>query len=182
VLFCLDIGAALGGVYFRVGDVIRFADSQFDKAFDATAAGVPWGIGCDGVTRWGNAGDLLLSFDQLFTTAALTVRPAEAAVWNGALFAGKPFDAAELGLNASLNVDAIDAVGTVTDLWLSFDTGGSAGGVIFADEDVVHLQLADPGWSKPHTLLSLSDRWGAADLDGLFANDDVIFSNGFEEE
>jgi hypothetical protein len=180
LLFCLDVGVTLGGTYFRTGDVIKYAGSVYSKAFDATGAGVPSGVGCDGVARSGTAGNLLLSFDRGFSAGGVYIRPADVIAWTGTAFGAKLLDAAALGLPPALNVDAIDTASTTTDLLLSFDTGGHAGGVTFADEDILQLHLSDSSWSKPYTLLNFSDRWGAANLDGLAATNDTIFKNGFE--
>ncbi len=181
VLFCLDIGATLGGIYFRPADVIRRSAGTFSKFFDAAAAGVPAGVHCDGVARSGIAGSLLLSFDRTFAVGGLTVRPADVIAFAGG-FGAKLIDSSALGLAARLNVDAVDSIGTATDLLISFDTGGQVGGVTFADEDILQLRLSDSTWSKRFTVIGFSDRWGAANLDGLAtaSNADTLFNNGFE--
>lgn len=182
LLFALDTGVTISGSYYRTGDVIGYANGVYSRAFDATAAGIPRGVVCDGVARSGASGALLLSFDRVFAIGGVVVRPADVIAFNGVSFGSKILDARALGLPATMNIDAADAIGTTTDLLVSFDTGGSIAGVSYADEDVLQLHLATSAWSKRVVLLTLSDRWGAANLDGLATapNGDALFSNGFE--
>lgn len=181
VLFALDMGLTLGGTYYSPADVIRLNASTFSKEFDAVAAGVPAGVHCDGVARIGQNGPLLLSFDKIFTVSGITIRPADVIRFSNGAFGAKVLDAQALGLPANLNVDAVDLFGTKSYLLVSFDTGGTVGGITFADEDVLQLHLADGTWSKRFTLLDFSDRWGAANLDGLAAtNNDTIFEDDFQ--
>lgn len=180
VLFALDIGTTLGDTYFDSADVIRWSGGVFSKVFDGYAAGVPKGVHCDGVARLGNNGPLLLSFDQTFTVAGTTIRPADVIAVNGSAFGAKVLDAQALGLGAALNVIAVDAAQTTSDLLIAFDTAGSAGGVTFTREDILQLHLADSTWSKRFSLRDFSDRWGAAHLDGLAAVNDTIFEDYFE--
>ncbi len=180
VLFALDIGVTLSGAYFDPADVIRYSAGVFSKAFDAAAAGVPKGVHCDGVARLGVAGALLLSFDKTFSAGATVIRPADVITFSAGMFGAKTLDANALGLSPALNIDAIDMVGTATDLLVSFDTAGSVAGITFADEDILQLHLADNSWTRRYTLLDFSDRWSAANLDGLAAVNDTVFDNGFE--
>ena len=180
LLFCLDVGATLGGTYFDPADVIKLAGGAFSKAFDAAAAGVPKGVRCDGVARDGSNGALLLSFDRTFTVAGTTIVPADVIRVASGAFGTKALDAVALGLDARLNVDAIDTVGTTTDLLLSFDTGGDVAGITFADEDVLQLHYAGNVWSTRFTMLPSSDRWSAANLDGLATLGDDVFKDSFE--
>jgi hypothetical protein len=182
LLFAIDTGVALGGTYFAMGDVILRHNGVFTRAFDAAAAGVPAGVGCDGVARSGVAGNLLLSFDRTFAAGGITIRPADVIAYSGAGFGPKVLDAAARGLPGNANVDAVDAIGTSTDLLLSFDSAGSVDGLPYADEDVLQLHLATGAWSLRFALLANAARWGPLDLDGLATapNGDVAFKDGFE--
>ena len=180
VLFALDVGATLGGTYFGPGDVIKLSGGAYTKAFDAAAAGVPGGVHCDGVARDAASGALLLSFDRTFTTGGTTIVPADVIRYANNAFGAKALDAVALALDARLNVDAVDQIGGGTDLLVSFDTGGKAGAVTFADEDIVQLHLADSSWSMRLALLGSSDRWATANLDGLASAGDDLFKNSFE--
>ncbi len=180
VLFALDIGVTLGGTYFDPADVIKHSGAVFSKAFDAAAAGVPKGVHCDGVARSGASGVLLLSFDTTFTAGGITIRPADVIAFSGGSFGAKVLDAKALGLADGLNVDAVDAISTTTDLLVSFDTGGNVNGLTFTHEDILQLHLANGSWSKRYSLSTFSNRWGTAHLDGLAATNDTIFRDGFE--
>lgn len=180
-LLTLDVGVTLSGIYFRPGDVIRFDGSSFTKEFDATAAGVPPDVGCDGVARWGDTGKLLLSFDRTFVANGITIRPADVIVYSGGAFGKKVLDAHTLGLPANLNVDAVDTFRTKDYVLVSFDTGGEVGGIPFTSADVMQLHLTSGVWTKRFAMLSFSNRWSYANLDGLLAiNNDTIFQDDFE--
>ena len=185
VLFALDTGAKLGGLYFAAGDVVRFKNGLFLPYFDAVDAGIPEGVRCDGVARAGALVDspLLLSFDRGFKLGADTIVPADVLIFVDGEYRGRLLDAKALGLPEQLNVDAIESAGTTTDLLVSFDTGGKVGGVTFADHDVLDLDLVGAGgWTKLCALDEFATRWGPANLDGLAAapNGDGLFKDGFE--
>jgi len=181
VLFSLDVGATLGGTYFRPADVVRLKAGAYSKAFDAEAAGVPLGVRCDGVARSGTNGSLLLSFDRTFAAFDNTFRPADViAITQAGMFGVKVLDAAALDLPRTLNVDAVDSIGGTTHLLLSFDTGGKIGDTTFADEDILELTLATSELTVRFPLLASSDRWAAADLDGLATIGDGVFRDSFE--
>jgi len=181
VLFALDIGATLSGTYFAPADVIRFNGSTFGKEFDSVGAGVPAGVHCDGVARWGDTGMLLLSFDRTFTAAGITIRPADVIAFSGGAFGPKILDAQALGLPANLNVDAVDTLRTRDYVLVSFDTGGSVGGIAFTAADVMQLDRRSGAWSKRFAMRSFSDRWDSATLDGLSTvNIDTVFQGDFD--
>jgi len=180
-LFALDIGVTLSGTYFSPADVIRFNGSDFTKEFDSAAAGVPSGVHCDGLARWGDTGKLLLSFDKAFTVGGNTIRPADVVVFSGGTFGKKVLDAKAHGLPANLNVDAIDTFRTKDYILVSFDTGGKIAGITFTAADILQLHITAGTWSKRYTMLDFSDRWSRANLDGLLAiNNDTIFQDDFE--
>ncbi len=110
----------------------------------------------------------------------MTVRPADVVVVNSGTIAGKKLDAHALGLPSTLNIVAIDTMGTHTDLLVAFDTGGRVGGVDFTRNDILQLDIPRGVWTKRYSLDGFSDRWGAAHVDGLAALDDTIFKDGCE--
>jgi hypothetical protein len=180
VLFALDIGVTLAGTYFDPADVIKYSGGVFSKAFDAAAAGVPKGLHCDGVARLDANGPLLLSFDGTFTANGFTVRPADVMKVTGGVFTAKYLDARALGLADTLNIVAIDALGTHSDLLVAFDTGGTVGGVTFTRNDLLSVYLPTMQWTRRYALNTFSDRWGRAHVDGLAVRNDTIFKDSLE--
>lgn len=183
LLFALDIGLTRGGTYFAPADVVRttFNGATFEKEFDSVAAGVPGDVHCDGVARWGDTGKLLLSFDKTFTIGGLTLRPADVVVFDAGTFGTKVVDAHALGLPDTANVDATDTFRTKRYVLVSFDSGGTVGGVQFTSADVLQLDRRDGTWSKRYALGLFSDRWDTVNLDGLAAvNIDTVFEEDFD--
>jgi hypothetical protein len=181
-LFALGAGISVSGTYFDPADVVASNAGIWIKAFDAAAAGIPKGVHCDGVGRWNGNGPLLLSFDTTFSLGGITYRPADVIFVNGGSLGSKLIDASALGLAANLNIDAIDAIGTNTDLLVSFDTAGIVGGVGFNADDVLQIHLADASWSKRFALRTFSARWETANLDGLGTApvSDFLFADDFD--
>jgi len=180
ILLSLDIGVALSGTYYAPADVIRYAGS-FTREFDSAAAGVPPGVHCDGIARWGATGKLLLSFDRTFTASGVTIRPADVIAYSAGAFGPKVVDSRALGIPDNFNVDAIDTFRTKRYVLVSFDSGGSIGGITFTSADILQLDSASGAWSKRYAPSTFSDRWSKADLDGLAAvNIDTIFEDDLE--
>lgn len=179
VLFSLDVGAVLDGAYYAPGDAIRYSRGAYTSAFDASSAGVPATANLDALAR--RNGRLIVSFDVAFT-AGTFVRPGDALEVVAGQLGAKVLNAAAHGVATRLDVDALDALGTTTHLLVSFDTGGSVGGVTFADEDVLQLDLGAGTWTRRVAPAATSDRWRAANLDALAAapNADALFKDGFE--
>jgi len=181
VLFCLDGGVLLGDTHFAPADVIRYDGAAFTKEFDSAAAGVAASVHCDGVARWGDTGTLLLSFDRTFAIGGITIRPADVIAFSNGSFGPKVLDAQAIAIPAGLNVDAIDTFRTKRYLLVSFDAGGSIGGVAFTSADIMQLDRVTGVWSKRYAMSVFSDRWQTANLDGLAAvNVDTIFEDEFQ--
>jgi hypothetical protein len=180
IVLALDIGVALGGIYYAPADAIRYSGS-FAREFDSAAAGVPAGVHCDGIARWGSTGKLLLSFDRTFTAGGITIRPADVIAFSAGAFGAKVVDARALGIPDNYNIDAIDTFRTKRYVLVSFDSGGSIGGIAFTSADILQLDRASGTWSKRYSPSTFSDRWNHADLDGLAAlNVDTIFEDDLE--
>jgi hypothetical protein len=165
-LLAVDVTTELpGGVVVRPGDVVRTDGSGYTIAFDGEAAGLPRGVAVDAASRSATGNDLLLSFDVAVDLGGgLVAADEDVVVWDGGVFTAKVFDGAAAGLDPALDVDAAHDPGDGT-LLLSFDTGGTIGGVSFRDEDV--LRFDGSGWSLAFEGLAASDAWGPADLDAL---------------
>jgi len=180
ILFALDIGATLGGTYFRPADVIRFDGTLFTREFDSVAAGVQTSAHCSGVARWGDTGKLLLSFDTTFTVAGMTIRPADVVAYSAGAFGPKILDAQVAGVAGDLHVDAIDTFRTKRYLLVSFGSGGTLGGISFTSADVMQFDRASSTWSRRYATATFSDRWDRANLDGVAAlNVYTIFEDDF---
>lgn len=175
-LFCTDVPVALPGGSSRPGDVLGWNGSALSRVFDANAAGVPAGIGCDAVTRI--PGGLLLSFDGAFDSAPL-YGAADLLFWNGSNLS-LHLSAAEMGLPARANIDALTQ--SPNGYWLSLDGGGSVAGISYADEDVLAYDTGSGSWSLVRRLAPDSAAFAAADLDALSVQfvDDTLLVDGFE--
>jgi len=152
-----------GGVIARPGDVVSWNGAAYSIAFDAEAAGLPRGLEVDAVSV-GYAGGLLLSFaTDASLPGDLHVADEDLVRWNGSAFS-LALDGSAAGMGRALDVDAVHDLGPTTFL-LSFETGGSVGGVTFADEDV--LRHANGAWSLERDLSTADADWGVADLDAV---------------
>lgn len=152
-----------GGVIARPGDIVSWNGTAYSLAFEAEAAGLPRGLEVDAVSV-GYDGGLLLSFDaDVSLPGALHVADEDLVRWNGSAFS-LALDGSAAGMSRALDVDAVDDLGPATFL-VSFDTGGSVGGVTFADEDV--LRCASGVWSLERDLSNADTDWHAADLDAM---------------
>lgn len=164
VLFSLDTAASLpGGVFAGPEEVVRLAGGVFTLVFDGSAEGVPAGVGVDAVTRSG--GNLVLSFDTAVTLDGITFADEDLARFAGGLFT-LALDASAVGIDAALDTDAVDSIGA--NLWaLSFDSDGVAGGVSFADEDVVRVDTSSLAFALLFDASAEHAGWRNADLGAL---------------
>jgi hypothetical protein len=151
-----------GGVIARKGDVVRFDGAVYSIEFDASLAGLPTSAATDAVSL--SANGLLLSFDTTVSLSGGLVAADEDLVeWDGGTFTLR-LDGSSEGVASSLDVDAVQDLGGGRFL-ISFDTTGSVGGVVFADEDV--LRFDGSSWSLEIDTSTLGSAWGAADLDAV---------------
>ncbi len=151
-----------GGIVARKGDVVRYDGVGYAIEFDASAAGLPPTVATDAVSL--SASGLLLSFDTTVVLPGnLVVADEDLVVWNGSSFS-LVFDGSAEGADSSLDIDAAQDTGASG--WLvSFDTGGTIGGVTFSDEDVLRFDGTD--WSLEIDSSALDPAWAAADLDAI---------------
>lgn len=175
-LFCTDVPVAIPGGSSRPGDVLGWNGVALSRVFDASAAGVPAGVGCDAVTR--TPSGLLLSFDGAFDSAPL-FGAADLVAWNGSNLS-LSLSAAEMGLPAWSNIDALTLA--PNGYWLSLDGGGSVSGISYADEDVLAYDTGSGSWSLVRRLAPDSTAFAAADLDALSVQfvADALLVDGFE--
>ena len=151
-----------GGVIARKGDVIRYDGVSYSIEFDASVAGGLTTTATDAVSL--SANGLLLSFDTTVSLpGGVVVADEDLVEWDGASFS-IVFDGSAEGIDSSLDIDAAQDIGP-SGWMISFDTTGSIGGIVFADEDV--LRFDGTNWSLEVDSSTLSSTWAAADLDAI---------------
>ena len=161
--FANDV-ALPGPVFARGGDVVRFEDFGYAIGLDAGAAGLPRSARIDGVSSTGSGG-LLISFDTTVELGAGLVAADEDLVdWNGSSFS-LALDASGIGIDPSLDVDAVHDQGS-SKVVMSFDAAGSVAGISFADEDLLEYDIATDNWQLLD-LSALDPDWAASDLDAI---------------
>lgn len=165
VLFSVDSTVSLpGGVIARDEDVVRFDGGVYSLVFDGSVEGVTAGVGVDGLTR-DLGGELVLSFDTAVTLDGVALDDEDLARFAGGVFT-LALDASAMGIDRALDTDAVATLGA--GVWaLSFDSHGSAGGVTFADEDVVRVDTSGPTFALFFDASAEHAGWSDADLVAL---------------
>jgi len=107
-------------------------------------------------------GEAWLSFDTHFELAGVYVRDADVV---DLASLGLAFDSAAADIPAGMDVDAVGRLGGTDDVLVSFDVGGTLGGVGFSDEDVLRYDAATNSWSLVVDASAAHPGWVAADLD-----------------
>jgi hypothetical protein len=153
-----------GGVTARPRDVVLWDGVSYTIALDGSM-GFPDGAAIDALaidpftfTSW-------LSFDTTIDLSGNVFRDAD--VFDE-LF-NKVFDATAAGVPAGMDVDAVGMIPPTNDVLLSFDTGGTLGGITFADEDVLRYDPDGDTWMLVVDTSATQPNWAAADLDALTA-------------
>jgi hypothetical protein len=165
-LFSLQTRADLGaGVVAQPGDVVRYDGSTYSLEFDASAQGVPAGVGVDALSMVG--GDLVLSFDVTLDLGGTIVEDEDLVRFDGFSFS-LYFDGSAAGVEAGLDLDAVHLLGKAR-LLLSFDTTGSISGIDFDDEDLLEHNLSAGTWELSYDGSKHHAGWRAADLDAVQA-------------
>lgn len=147
-LYSLDTIADLGaGVVATGADVVRLAGAAETLEFDASAEGIPDGVGVDAIAVHASD-DLLLSFDVgVDLGGGLVVGDEDLVRFDGVGTFTLLFDGSAAGVSAGLDLDAADYRASDGHLFLSFDGSGSLGGVDFSDEDVLEHDPSGPSWT-----------------------------------
>ena len=147
-------------------DVVRFAGASYSLELAGEAAGLPAGARIDALSRLPD-GRHLVSLDVAADLEGQPVDDSDLIALGG----GPPalhLTAAAAGIPAALDVDAIHLLESGR-LLVSFDTGGTVGGVSFGDEDVLELDPAGPSWELAYDGDAEQGGWVGADLDALWA-------------
>jgi hypothetical protein len=165
--FSFETTVALpGGITARPADVVRFDGAAYTLQFDAAARGVPPGVNVDAIGAAEN-GELLLSFDVGVTLSGVTFDDEDVARFNGATFTSF-FDGGAAGVDPALDLDALDYL-CDAHLLLSFDGGGTVGGVAFDDEDLLEYDPAASTWELAYDGSAKHAAWVPADLSNAYA-------------
>ncbi|GMR21145.1 MAG: hypothetical protein BMS9Abin36_1744 [Gammaproteobacteria bacterium] len=162
-LMAFDTTLTLGGITLRRGDVARFDGSNYTLEFDARAQGVPPGAWVDALASDGT--DLFLSFNTTVLLSGETFDDADLVQVMPTGFV-RYFDSALAGVPIAMDLDAADVAANGV-VYVSFDTGGTLGGVDFADEDMLRYDPGTTGWALEYDGDALHADWSAADLDAL---------------
>jgi hypothetical protein len=170
-LFASDISVSLaGGPVARPSDVVRKTVGAPTLAFSGSGAGVPPGTQVDALIDV--AGDLWLSFDTTVAIAGTVAQDEDLLGFPAG--GGAPalmFDGSAHGIGVSLDLDGADRLDDGR-LLLSFDGTGSAGGVVFSDEDVVVFDPVAGSYALAYDGSAHYPAWQASDLDALDAPPD----------
>lgn len=162
-LFALGHSATLlDGVVARPRDLIAWDGASYNVALDGAEFGIPDGVAIDAFAVHPLTGEAWLSFDTDFAFAGVYVRDADVV---DLASLGLAFDSAAAGIPAGMDVDAVGRLGGTDDVLVSFDVGGTLGGVAFSDEDVLRYDAAANTWSLVVDASAADPGWVAADLD-----------------
>jgi len=181
VLLAFDITVELpGAVVAHPFDVVRRSGSAYSIEFDGSAEGVPAGARLDALSVDGN-GNLLMSFDTTIALPGLTAADEDVVLFDGNDFS-LVFDGSAAGLPSGVDLDALHFAPDSGLLYLSFDIGGSIGGVNFNDEDLLVHNPAGASWGLAYNGSAEHAAWSAGDLDAAFVGflAGFLFKDGFE--
>jgi len=166
-LLCFDSVVELpGSVVVSSGDVALYDGSAYYIDFDASANGVPDGVGCDAVGVDGS-GNRLLSFD---TTVGLpggvTAHDEDVVRVDGASTYSLIFDGDALGVPATADVDGFHLL-PGGNFAVSLDVTATVGGVLADDEDILEYDANLGTWSLLFDGSAQDPDWAAADVDAI---------------
>jgi hypothetical protein len=153
-----------GGVTARPRDVVQWDGAAYSIALDGASVGLPDGVRIDAFAYDPLTGDVWFSFDTTFDLAGAVLRPSD--VVDGLTLA-LVFDSTAAGVPAGMDVDGVSPVPGTSDVLLSFDVGGTLGGITFADEDVMRYDTVNDAWTLAIDASASDADWAAADLDAL---------------
>lgn len=181
-LLAFDITTELPGpVTARPSDVVRrTSGGDYFIEFDGSVAGVPDGARVDAVSVDGN--DLLLSFDTTVALGGITAADEDVVTFDGANFTLR-FDGSAAGVPQSADLDALHFATDSGLLYVSFDIGGTVGGVNFSDEDLLSVDPEALGWAMAYDGSAEHLAWTAGDLDAAWVMflAGFLFKDGFED-
>ncbi len=165
-LFAVETTTSLpGGLVAEPRDVIRFDGSDFSLIFDGSTEGIPRNARIDGISF---RGQRLLSFDTTIRLGrGLVVADEDVVEWAAGGFVSPLYlDGSEAGLDAGLDIDAIDAWSPLH-ITVSFDTSGIVGGLPFDDDDLLTYDRKNELWFLNQDPSALEPGLEASDVTGL---------------
>lgn len=181
-LLAFDITIELPGpVIARPSDVVRRTPGgDYSFAFDGSVEGVPDGARVDAVSVDGN--DLLLSFDTTVALGGITAADEDVVTFDGASFT-LHFDGSAAGIPQSADLDALHFATDTGLMYVSFDIGGTVGGVSFSDEDLLTFDPGAASWALAYDGSAEHLAWNAGDLDAAWVMflAGFLFQDGFED-
>jgi hypothetical protein len=162
-----------GTVLVTPRDVAAFSNSTgfflSSLTFQGSASGVPDGVRIDTLAMSGSA--LVLSFDTTTTlslgSTTITARPADLVSFSSGTWS-KLFDSSAAGVPDGMNVEGA-AVLSNGDYLLSFDTGGSLGGVTFGPTQVLEYNPGANTWALSYDGPSVDGWPDGSIIQGVFA-------------
>jgi hypothetical protein len=160
-----------GGVLAFPGDLVRFDGASYAIELEALVAGVPPAADTDAVSLFLGLVPLL-SFDVTVDLGGLTVHD-EDVVMFGEPVPSLLFDGSAAGIDGGLDVDALHYIDCNGHLLLSFDGSGTAGAVVFDDEDVLEWDPSGGSFELIYDGSAEHGGWPAGDLDALAATVDL---------
>lgn len=162
-LFVLEHTMELpGGVVARPFDIVLWDGASHSIALPGTGI-FPDGVAIDAIGFVPAGSQIWISLDSAAEVGGGVFRASD--VFDGTL--ALVFDSGAAGVPDGLDLDAISPVEGSSELLLSFDAGGSVGGLTFADEDVLRYDPVGAIWSFQLDTSSLDPAWQGADLGAL---------------
>lgn len=148
-----------GGVVANPQTAIRYEGGVYSEEIDLGDYGLPDGVAIDALGV--GEGAAAFSFDTTVDWLGFVLEDADVID----IYSGVVLDASAAGVPTGVDVDAF-AYADSGDILVSFDTGGTVGTVVFADEDVLRMT---PGfvWSMEIDASTLDVAWERADVDAL---------------
>jgi hypothetical protein len=125
---------------------------------------VPAGVSIDALGTLANGTSVGVSFDVPVVLLGTFVDDADVVDLGTLAIA---FDASGAGIPAGVDLDAFSEAPEGGDLIVSFDVGGSIGGITYADEDLLRVSYPGPTWSMEVDASTLDSAWERVDLDAV---------------
>ncbi len=177
LLFSIDTTALLSGTVISRSDVGQFSGGDYTVVFDGSSNGVPPSAAIDAFTIDGD--DLLLSFDISVDFQAFVAHDEDLVRFDGANFTLE-LDLSAEGLPENLDLEAVHRLDDGT-YFLSFTENGIAGGVSFADEDILGLDPSDSSWTMVFDGSAAHAGLANVAVDALSLASIEIFRDSFED-